>query len=277
MRRREFMAVLGGAAMAWPLAARAQQPERMRRIGFISLVPENDPEARARIRAFQQGLAALDWVEGRNILIDYRFAAAGDAARIHSNVAELLNSPPDVIVANGTPVVAALKQATATIPIVFAIINDPVGQGFITSLARPGGNITGFTLVDFELVGKWLEMLREMAPDVRRAALMFNPETAPFYKVFLRQFGAAPAILGTEIAALVQLGDPRRRPPGVPRCGDRCPHRRPGRYRPRHRRMLSTSGTRRWFPRRSSPRSDSLVLSSRASASTHGSWTIRSV
>ena len=103
--------------------------------------------------------------------------------------------------ANGTPVVAALKQATATIPIVFAIINDPVGQGFITSLARPGGNITGFTLVDFELVGKWLEMLREMAPDIRRAALMFNPETGPFYKVFLRQFGAAPAILGTEIAA----------------------------------------------------------------------------
>ena len=172
-----------------------------RRIGFISLVPENDPEARARITAFQQGLAALDWVEGRNIRIVYRFAAAGDAARIHSSVAELLKSPPDVIVANGTPVVAALKQATATIPIVFAIINDPVGQGFITSLARPGGNITGFTLVDFELVGKWLEMLREMAPDIRRAALMFNPETAPFYKVFLRQFGAAPAILDTEIAA----------------------------------------------------------------------------
>ena len=201
MIRREFITLLGGAAAAWPLAARAQQAERMRRIGFISLVPENDPEARARITAFQQGLAALDWVEGRNIRIVYRFAAAGDAARIHSSVAELLKSPPDVIVANGTPVVAALKQATATIPIVFAIINDPVGQGFITSLARPGGNITGFTLVDFELVGKWLEMLKEMAPDVRRAALMFNPETAPFYKVFLRQFGAAPAILGTEIAA----------------------------------------------------------------------------
>ena len=201
VRRRDFVALLGSAAVAWPLAAHAQQTERMRRIGFISLVPENDPEARARITAFQQGLAALDWVEGRNIRIVYRFAAAGDAARIHSSVAELLKSPPDVIVANGTPVVAALKQATTTIPIVFAIINDPVGQGFITSLARPGGNITGFTLVDFELVGKWLEMLREMAPDVRRAALMFNPETAPFYKVFLRQFGAAPAILGTEIAA----------------------------------------------------------------------------
>ena len=193
--RRQVITLLGSAAVARPLAAHAQQTERMRRIGFISLVPENDPEARARIRAFQQGLAALDWVEGRNIRIVYLFVAAGDAAHIHSNVAELLNSPPDVIVANGTPVVAALKQATATIPIVFAIINDPVGQGFITSLARPGGNITGFTLVDFELVGKWLEMLREMAPDVRRAALMFNPETAPFYNVYLRQFGAAPAFL----------------------------------------------------------------------------------
>jgi ABC-type uncharacterized transport system substrate-binding protein len=128
------------------------------------VVPENDPETRARTTAFQQGLAALDWVEGRNIRIVYRFAAAGDAARIQSYVAELLNAAPGLIVANGTPVVAALKQATATIPIVFAIINDPVGQGFVASLALPGGNITGFTLLDFEMVGKWLEMLREMAP-----------------------------------------------------------------------------------------------------------------
>jgi putative ABC transport system substrate-binding protein len=201
LRRRDFIAAVGSTAVAWPLAARAQQPERMRRIGFISLVPENDPEARARITAFQHGLAALDWVEGRNIRIDYRFAAVGDAARIQSYVAELLNSAPDLIVANGTPVVAALKQATVTVPIVFAVINDPVGQGFITSLARPGGNITGFTLVDFEMVGKWLEMLREMAPSVRRAALMFNPETAPFYPVFLRQFGAPPASIGTKLAA----------------------------------------------------------------------------
>ena len=147
MRRREFIMLLGGAAATWPLAARAQQPERMRRIGFILVVPEHDPEARARIAAFQQGLAALDWVEGRNIRVVYRFAAAGDAARIQSHVAELVNSTPDLIVANGTPVVAALKQATATIPIVFAIVNDPVGQGLITNLARPGGNITGFTLI----------------------------------------------------------------------------------------------------------------------------------
>jgi len=201
MGRRQFITLLGGAAATWPLAARAQQAERMRRIGFILVVPENDPEARARITAFQQGLAALGWIEGRNIRIAYRFAAAEGAASIQTQVTELVNSAPDLIVANGTPVVAALKQATATIPIVFAILNDPVGQGFITSLARPGGNITGFTLIEFEMVGKWLEMLREMAPGVRRAALMFNPETGPFYTVFLRQFGAIPASIGTELAA----------------------------------------------------------------------------
>jgi ABC-type uncharacterized transport system substrate-binding protein len=200
VRRREFITLLGGAA-AWPLAARAQQPERMRRIGFIQVVAENDPEAQARITAFQQGLAALDWVEGRNIRIIYRFAAAGDAARIQTHVAELVSSAPDLIVAGGTPVIAALKQATSTIPIVFAIVNDPVGQGFITSLARPGGNITGFTFIEFEMVGKWLELLKEMAPAVRRAALIFNPETGPFYPVFLRQFGAVPASIGTELAA----------------------------------------------------------------------------
>ena len=200
MKRRSFITLLGGAA-AWPLAARTQQPERVRQIGFIQVVAENDPEARARITAFQQGLAALDWVEGRNIRIVYRFAAAGDTARIQSYVAELVSSAPDLIVASGTPVIAALKQATATMPIVFAILNDPVGQGFITSLARPGGNITGFTMIEFEMVGKWLEMLKEMAPGVRRAALMFNPETGPFYPVFLRQFGAVPASIGTELAA----------------------------------------------------------------------------
>jgi putative tryptophan/tyrosine transport system substrate-binding protein len=200
MGRREFVALLGGAA-AWPLAAHAQPSERMRRIGFIQVLAENDPEAQARITAFQQGLAALNWIEGSNIRIIYRFAAAGDAARIQTDVAELVNSAPDLIVAGGTPVIAALKRVTSTIPIVFAIVNDPVGQGFITSLARPGGNITGFTMIEFEIVGKWLELLKEMAPAVRRAALVFNPETGPFYPVFLRQFGAVPASIGTELAA----------------------------------------------------------------------------
>jgi ABC-type uncharacterized transport system substrate-binding protein len=202
VRRREFITLLGGgAAAAWPVAAWAQPSERMRRIGFIQVLAENDPEAQARITAFQQGLAALNWIEGSNIRIIYRFVAAGDAARIQTNVAELVNSAPDLIVAGGTPVIAALKRVTSTIPIVFAVVNDPVGQGFITSLARPGGNITGFTMIEFEIVGKWLELLKEMAPAVRRAALVFNPETGPFYPVFLRQFGAVPASIGTELAA----------------------------------------------------------------------------
>ena len=198
--RREVITLLGGAA-AWPIVARAQQGDRMRRIGFIQIVAENDPEGQARIRAFQQGLAALDWVEGRNIRIIYRFATAGDAARIQTNVAELVDLAPDLIAAGGTPVIAALKQATSTIPIVFAIVNDPVGQGFVSNLAHPGGNITGFTAFEFEMVGKWLELLKEMAPAVRRAALIFNPETGPFYPVFLRRFGAVPSSIGTELAA----------------------------------------------------------------------------
>jgi putative ABC transport system substrate-binding protein len=199
--RREFIALLGGAAAAWPVMARAQQGDRMRRIGFIQIVAENDPEAQTRITAFQQGLAAFDWIEGRNIRIVYRFAAGGEAARIQTHVTELVNSAPDLIVAGGTPVIAALKQATSTIPIVFAIVNDPVGQGFVASLARPGGNITGFTMIEFDMVGKWVELLKEMAPAVRRAALIFNPETGPFYPVFLRQFGAVPASIGIELAA----------------------------------------------------------------------------
>jgi putative tryptophan/tyrosine transport system substrate-binding protein len=201
MNRREVITLLGGAAAPWPRMARAERADWMRRIGFIQVVGENDPEAQARIRAFQQGLAALDWVENRNIRIIYRFAAAGDAARIQTIVAEIVSLMPDLIVAGGTPMVAALKGATSTIPIVFAVVNDPVGQGFITSLARPGGNITGFTMIEFEIVGKWLELLKEIAPGVRRAALVFNPETGPFYPVFLRQFGAVPASIGTELAA----------------------------------------------------------------------------
>jgi putative ABC transport system substrate-binding protein len=200
MRRREFIVLLGGAA-AWPLAVRAQQSVQMRRIGFIiGATEENDLESQARVTAFREGLAALGWIEGRNIRIDYRFAG-GDVDRIQKLVAELVRSGPDLIVANSSPVIAALKQATRTIPIVFAVVVDPVGQGFISSLARPGGNITGFTLIDFVMLGKWLEMLKQMAPGVRRAILLFNPETAPFYAVFMREFGEVPSWLAVGLAA----------------------------------------------------------------------------
>jgi len=200
LRRREFITLLGGAA-AWPLAARAQQPDHMRRIGlFIGPTEENDAESQARITAFRQGLEALGWTEWRNIRIDYRFGG-GDAARIRTYAAELVKAEADVIVANSSPVVVALKHATSTIPIVFAGVNDPVAQGFVASLARPGGNITGFAFVDFPMLGKWLELLKEMVPSVRRAALMFNPETAPYYPVWLSEFKALPQPLAVDLVA----------------------------------------------------------------------------
>ena len=200
MRRREFIALVGSAA-AWPLVSRAQPSERVRRIGLImGATEENDPESQARITAFREGLAALGWTDGRNIRIDYRFAG-GDADRIRYLVTEVVRSSPDLIVANSSPVIVALKQATNTIPVVFASLNDPVGQGFISSLARPGGNITGFTYADFVLLGKWLEMLKQIAPGVRKAILLFNPETVPYYPVFLRELGEIPSRLGAELAA----------------------------------------------------------------------------
>jgi putative tryptophan/tyrosine transport system substrate-binding protein len=198
-KRREVISLLGGAAAAWPLAARAQQADRIRRIGFLMALPENDREAQARITAFRQGLEALGWTEGRNISIDFRFAVA-DLPHIQTHAAELVNSAPDVIVGQSTPVTSVLKQATRTIPIIFAGVNDPVGQGFVESLARPGGNITGLTFVEFTMVGKWLETLTLMAPGVRRASVMFNPETAPYYPIYLREFRDVPTTLAAELS-----------------------------------------------------------------------------
>jgi ABC-type uncharacterized transport system substrate-binding protein len=202
VRRREFSTGLGSAAAAsllYPFAVRAEQPDRIRRIGFLHGLAENDPEAQARITAFRQGLDALGWVEDRNIHIDHRFGG-GDAARIQANVAELVSSAPDLIVGHSTPVIVALKKATSSIPIVFAVVNDPVGQDLITSLAHPGGNITGFTFIEFQMIGKWLEMLKEVAPDVIRAAVMFNPETGPYYHAYLRSFETVPRSIAVEVA-----------------------------------------------------------------------------
>ena len=191
MRRRDFVSLLGGAA-AWPLAALAQQGERTRRIIFLHGLAENDPEAQSRVVAFRQGLEALGWSENRNIRVEHRFSA-GDLTRIQAHTAELVGSAPDVIVASSSPVIAALKQATRTIPIVFSVVNDPLGQGFVASLARPGGNITGFTFVDFPMIGKWMEMLKEIA-GARRMVLMFNPQTAPYYAPFVRKFGESASL-----------------------------------------------------------------------------------
>jgi putative ABC transport system substrate-binding protein len=194
MRRRDLITLLGSAA-ALPLAARAQQADRMRLIGLLhGGYNEGDPEAEARNAAFRQGLQELGWAEGRNMRIDFRYAG-GDTARIQAYAVELVNSAPDLIIAQSSPAVAALKKATHTIPIVFAVVNDPVDQGFVTSLARPGGNVTGFAYVEFTMLGKWLEKLKEMVPGVRQMALLFNPQTAPYYPRYLRELAAMSATL----------------------------------------------------------------------------------
>ena len=200
MKRREFITLLGGAALASPVAARAQQPGRMRRVGVLMGVAESDPEGQARIAAFRQGLSDLGWADSRNLRIEYRWAA-GDADRIRAYAAELVALAPDVLVGNGAPVLTALRDATRSIPIVFVLVNDPVGQGFIANLARPGGNITGFSFLEYSMVGKSLEMLRQLAPNVHRVAIMFNPATAPHYTVFLRSFETVPPPSPLEIKA----------------------------------------------------------------------------
>jgi putative ABC transport system substrate-binding protein len=199
VRRREFITLVGGTAAAWPLAARAQQPDRVRRIGVLMGLAD-DPDGQARVTALKQGLQELGWTDGRNIQIEIRFGEA-DAGRIRTDAAELVAFAPDVIVGNTTPVIRVLRQATSSIPIVMASVNDPVEQGFVSSLAHPGGNITGFALIDFQMVGKWLEMLKEAAPSVTRAVLMFSPDTSPHYYVYLRTFEAMRRSVAVEVTA----------------------------------------------------------------------------
>ena len=197
MKRREFITLLGSAAVAWPLAARAQQAgERVRRIGLL-MGTADDREGQARVTALKQGLQALGWIDGRNIQIEARFGGA-DAGRIRAHAAELVTFAPDVLVCHTTAVIRALRQATSSIPIVMAAVNDPVEQGFVSSLAHPGGNITGFAFVDFQMVGKWLEILKA---SVSRAALMFNPDTSPYYYLYLRSFEAEPRSIAAEVTA----------------------------------------------------------------------------
>src|SRR6187455_390905 len=178
MRRRDFIGGLGGAAATWPLAARAQQGERARRIGVLVASPANDAEWQARVAAFKEGLAQLGWTEGRNVRIDTRWATT-NADDLRKHAAELAASTPDVLVgASGTTTAAALLQATRIVPIVFAIVVDPVGAGFVASLARPSGNATGFTMFEYGMSGKWLELLKQIAPGMTRAAVLRDPAIA---------------------------------------------------------------------------------------------------
>jgi putative tryptophan/tyrosine transport system substrate-binding protein len=174
IQRREFITLIGGVAVAWPLAARAQQPERMRLIGVLTGLAADDPDAQARYAAFVKGLQQLGWTDGRNVRIDTRWGW-GDADNIRKHAAELAALLPDVILGSGSASVGSLLQATRTVPIVFVIVPDPVGSGFVDSLARPGGNATGFMQFEYSLSGKWLELLKQIAPGVTRAAVLWDP------------------------------------------------------------------------------------------------------
>jgi putative ABC transport system substrate-binding protein len=199
MRRRQFITLLGGAAAAWPLAAHAQQPGGMRRIGVLMASAADDLESQARVAAFVQGLAQLGWSNGRNVRIDTRWATT-NADDLRRHAAELAALAPDVLVAGtGTATAAPLLQATRTVPIVFVVVIDPVGAGFVASLARPGGNATGFTTFEYGLSGKWLELLKQIAPGVTRAAVLRDPAVASG----IGQFGAVQAVapsLGVELS-----------------------------------------------------------------------------
>jgi putative tryptophan/tyrosine transport system substrate-binding protein len=194
--RRQLITLLCGAAGAWPVAARAQQSARKRRIGVLMALSESDPEAKARVKAFEQGLHDWGWVKEQNLLIDYRWTVA-DITPIQSHAAELVRSAPELIIANSTPVLAALRQETRTIPLVFVQVIDPVTRGFVATLARPSGNITGFTNFEFPM-GSRVEVLKEVAPVIARVAIIYNPETAPYGEEFFRQIKAAASSLTIE-------------------------------------------------------------------------------
>jgi putative tryptophan/tyrosine transport system substrate-binding protein len=191
MNKREFITLIGGAAAAWPFSARAQQASGTRRLGVLMGYAESDPEAKGFFAGFTQRLAELGWIDGRNLRMDVRWTP-GSIDRMRTFAKELVELRPDVILANSTPVTAALQRETRTIPIVFAVASDPVGSGFVASLARPGGNITGFSIAEPSLPGKWIELLSEITPGLQRAAMMFNPDTAAYVSsYYLPSFEAA--------------------------------------------------------------------------------------
>jgi len=199
MRRREFILALGGAAAAWPHGVIAQLADRMRRIGVLIAFAENDPQGQAIIAALRRGLQELGWTEGRNIRIEYRFAG-GNIERMRVYAAELVDLAPEVILVHSNPFLAALRQTNRVIPTVFAQVADPVGSGFVESMARPGGNITGFSNYESEIGGKWLDALKEIAPRVTRAAVLLHPETTANV-AYLRAAEAAARSSGVTVTA----------------------------------------------------------------------------
>jgi putative tryptophan/tyrosine transport system substrate-binding protein len=195
--RRKLIVAFGAGALAAPFGSIAQQREKVRRIAVLMGYAESDPEARLRLAAFKEGLALLGWVDGRNLKIDLRWTA-GDVNRASAYAKELVALQPEVILSNTTPVTTAFQRETRTIPIVFTIVSDPIGSGFVKTLARPGGNITGYINFESMLVEKWLQLLKEIAPRVTRVAVMFNPDTAPYAEYYLRPLNTAAPKLGVK-------------------------------------------------------------------------------
>jgi putative ABC transport system substrate-binding protein len=205
MRRREFITLLGGAAAAWPLAARAQQPDRVRRIGVLMGYAKSDSDAQAWYAAFQEELQRLGWTAGRNTQIDTWWATPDDVELMRRFAQELVALQPDLILSSTTPTTSALLQQTHTIPIVFAIVADPIGSGFVANFARPGGNVTGFIFTEPTMAGKWLELLKEIAPHIARVAMLFNPTSATYAEYWLKPLkAAAPSLAVEAIAAPVR-------------------------------------------------------------------------
>jgi putative ABC transport system substrate-binding protein len=198
LNRRDFITLLGGAAAAWPVAVRAQQPQHMKRIGILVGLPEGDPEGERWAQAFLRELPELGWRRGTNVQIDLRWVAT-DFDRMQAIARELVQSQPDLIEVTSTPATGAILRETRNIPVVFAIVSDPVGSGFIQSLAQPGGNATGFINIEASLGGKWVELLKEIAPRTSRASILFNPKTAPQTAYYRPSLETAAASLGMEV------------------------------------------------------------------------------
>jgi putative ABC transport system substrate-binding protein len=202
IKRREFIALLGGASAAQLLRSaplRAQQPERMKRIGVLMARRESDPEGQKQFIALRQGIAELGWIAGQTIQIETRWTV-GDPLKALGYARELVGLTPDLLVANGTPSLVAMRQATQTIPVVFVAVADPLGQGFVPSLARPGGTITGFSVEEASMGGKWLELIKEIAPSIKRIAIIYNPDTAPYAPMFFPAMQAAAPRMGVALA-----------------------------------------------------------------------------
>jgi len=203
MRRREFITLVGSTVATWPLSARAQQRDQTRRIAVLLRVAQDDPDAQRDLQNFRKGLWELGWAAGSNILIEYRYASA-DPAQMQTHAAELVGLPAEVVLAGGSLAVAALRRETRTTPIVFVRVAEPVSQGFIASLAHPGANVTGFSSLEYELSGKWLALLKGLAPHLVRVSLMFNPATDPYGPGFLRSLETAAPSFGVKpLGALI--------------------------------------------------------------------------